>query len=67
LARVHGDKSIDASDKERLNQLVDQRVLERIGRGQGVRYLLSRSFYEMAGKSGAHTRRRGSDRETKWT
>jgi ATP-dependent DNA helicase RecG len=48
----------------RLEPLPDQGVIERIGRGRGVRYLLSRRFYRFLGQPGAYTRRRGLDRET---
>jgi ATP-dependent DNA helicase RecG len=43
---------------------MDQGIIERIGRGRGVRYLLSRRFYRFLGRPGAYTRRRGLDRET---
>ncbi len=36
-------------------------LVERAGRGAGARYLLSRRFYGVLGKSGAYTRRRGLD------
>ena len=38
-------------------------VVERVGRGRGTRYLLSRRFYSAIGQRGAYTRRRGLDRE----
>ncbi len=64
LDRIHSEKPVDPSDKERLKQLVEQGVIERFGRGRGVRYLLSRTFYEMAANSGLHTRRQGLERGT---
>ncbi len=48
----------------RLPFLVDQGVVERFGRGRGVRYVLSRRLYSFLGRKGAYTRRRGLDRET---
>ncbi|MGE3541586.1 MAG: hypothetical protein AB7N91_29675 [Candidatus Tectimicrobiota bacterium] len=39
-------------------------MIERVGRGRGVRHLLSRRFYRFLGQGGVYTRRRGLDRET---
>jgi len=47
-----------------LQGLLDQGVIERIGRGRGVRYLLSQRFYSFLGRRGGYTRARGLDRET---
>ena len=35
-----------------------------MGRGRGVRLMLSRQFYRYIGKAGTYTRKRGLDRET---
>lgn len=43
--------------------LIEVGILERVGKGRGSRLILSRRFYEFAGKRGVHTRRRGLDRE----
>ena len=43
--------------------MIGEGILERVGTGRGVRYLLSRKFYEMRGQPGEHTRRLGLDRE----
>lgn len=48
----------------RLPTLVDAGVVERHGRGRGVRYLLSRGLYAALGQRGAYTRERGLDHET---
>lgn len=45
-------------------RLVEQGVLERVGRGRGTRYILSRRFYKYLDEKGAYTRKRGLDRET---
>lgn len=50
--------------KTNLGRLVDQGIVERHGRGRGVRYVLSRKFYSFLGKPGAYTRHRGLDRDT---
>ena len=52
------------SADERVRRLVDQRVVELIGRGRGTRYILSKRFYTFAGQRGKYTRSRGLDRET---
>lgn len=64
---VHRDQSIPTHLVPRAHYLLEQGVLERVGRGRGARYLLSRRFYRFLGKSGAYTRRRGLDRETNKT
>lgn len=48
----------------RLPALVDAGVVERHGRGRGVRYILSRGMYAALGRRGAYTRERGLDHET---
>lgn len=48
----------------RLNHLGRLGLVERIGRGRGVRYLLSRRFYAAIGQRGTYTRTRGLDRES---
>jgi len=42
--------------------LLEAGAIERIGKGKGVRYLLSQQFYAMTGKKGLYTWRRGLDR-----
>ena len=39
-------------------------MIEQIGRGRGVRFILSRKFHSFLGRHGAYTRRKGLDRET---
>ena len=48
----------------RVEHLLEQGIIERVGRGRGVRLLLSRRFYRHIGKAGVYTRKRGLDRET---
>jgi len=43
---------------------LEQGVIERVGRGRGVRHLLSQRFYRFLGRPGIYTRKRGLDRET---
>ena len=49
--------------KERLEPLVDEGIIERIGRGRGVRLLLSRRFYAYLGRPGLYTAKLGLDRQ----
>lgn len=42
-------------------------VIERFGRGRGVKYILSRQYYQMVGSRGVYTRKKGLDRETNKT
>jgi ATP-dependent DNA helicase RecG len=64
LDLVHREKPVPDMLKPRLEPLLEQGVIERVGRGRGVRYLLSRRFYSFLGKPGVYTRRLGLDRET---
>jgi hypothetical protein len=38
--------------------LIAEGIIERVGRGRGVRYMLSRKFLEMQGLPGSYTRER---------
>lgn len=49
--------------KRRVGPLLEAGVIEKVGRGRGVRYLLSRRFYRYLGKPGGYTRKRGLDPE----
>ncbi|MBC8432534.1 MAG: hypothetical protein H8D96_11510 [Desulfobacterales bacterium] len=44
--------------------LVGKGLVERFGRGRGVKYILSRRYYKMVDEKGAYTRKKGLDRET---
>ena len=61
---VHREQVLPDFLKSRIPHLLEQGVIERWGRGRGVRYILSRRFYRFLGKPGVYTRRRGLDRET---
>jgi ATP-dependent DNA helicase RecG len=39
-------------------------MIEKIGQGRGVKYILSRRFYKWLDSTGTHTRKAGLDRET---
>jgi ATP-dependent DNA helicase RecG len=64
LDYLRAGKSIPDILKYRLPKLMESGVIERIGRGRGIRYVLSKNFYEFTGRKGSYTRRRGLDRET---
>ena len=48
----------------RMPGLIEAGAVESLGRGKGVRYLLSRELYAAIGEPGAYTRRKGLDHET---
>jgi ATP-dependent DNA helicase RecG len=64
LDAVQREEPLSDDLRERLPQLLDQGIVERIGRGRGARLILSRKFHSFLGQSGAYTRRKGLDRET---
>jgi ATP-dependent DNA helicase RecG len=64
LDLVHRDIDVPPELRSRLPKLVELGILERVGRGRGTRYLLSRRFHAAIGERGGYTRRRGLDRET---
>jgi ATP-dependent DNA helicase RecG len=61
---VHREQPVPDSLKSRVERLLEQGIIERMGRGRGVRLLLSQRFYRRLGKAGVYTRKRGLDRET---
>ena len=61
---VHRDQPISDDLKPKIEYLLGQGVIERIGRGRGVQLLLSQRFYRRIGKAGVYMRKRGLDRET---
>jgi ATP-dependent DNA helicase RecG len=64
LDALRRHQPLPASLEARLPALVDTGVVERHGRGRGVRYILSRGMYAALGQRGAYTRERGLDHET---
>lgn len=61
LDRVREGEPVDADQRARLAALVEQGVVEKAGRGRGVRYVLSHALYQHVGQSGTYTRRKGLD------
>jgi ATP-dependent DNA helicase RecG len=58
------DERIPDDLKPRLARLIEEGVIERVGRGRGVRYILSGKFYRLVGRHGTYTRKIGLDQET---
>ena len=64
---VHREQPVPDPLKSRVEHLLEQGIIERLGRGIGVRLLLSQRFYRFLGQGGVYTRQRGLDRETNKT
>ena len=64
LDHIHRERRVPDHLQNRLRSLVEKGVVERFGRGRGVKYILSRRYYKMVDKKGAYTRKKGLDRET---
>lgn len=64
LDAVQREEPLPDDLKDRLPHLLDEGIIERIGRARGVRFILSRKFHSFLGQHGAYTRRKGLDRET---
>jgi ATP-dependent DNA helicase RecG len=58
------EKAVPPDFRSRLARLEEHEVIERVGRGRGTKYILSKRFYEFAGTPAAYTRSRGLDRQT---
>jgi len=55
------EKRLQDSWRSRVKKLIDMGIVERTSRDK---YILTRALYEVAGKSGVHTRLTGLDKET---
>lgn len=64
---VHQEQPVPSYLAPRVQILLEQGIIGRVGRGRGTRHLLSRRFYRFIGQGGAYTRKRGLDRETNKT
>lgn len=64
LDRLHQEKPLTDSMKERLPGLLDAGAVESVGQGRSRRYVLSKGLYASLGAKGVHTRKRGLDHET---
>lgn len=61
LDLLQRDEDIGKEHVGSARRLANMGLLERIGRGRGTRYILSRHLYEAMGESGVYTRRKGLD------
>ncbi|MCS7190805.1 MAG: putative DNA binding domain-containing protein [Fimbriimonadales bacterium] len=61
---IYSQEPIPERLKSRVERLVEAGIVERFGRGRGVRYILARGLYQAPGKAGIYTRQRGLDRST---
>lgn len=64
LDLMQRDEGIPDDLKPRLARLIEEGVIERVGRGRGVHYILSGKFYRLVGRNGTYTRKMGLDQET---
>jgi ATP-dependent DNA helicase RecG len=64
LDSIQSDAPLPPELQSRVLHLLEQGVIERIGRGRGSRLIFSRGLYRHLGKGGSYTRQQGLDRET---
>jgi len=64
LDKIRRDEKLPQDLRDRLAFLKDRGIIEIVGRGRGVRHILSRRFYKFVGEKGVYTRKLGLDRET---
>jgi len=64
LDLIHREQTVPEELRSRIPHLFHEGIIERVGRGKGTRYILSRGMYGFLGKRGVYTRKRGLDRET---
>jgi len=65
LDDVRIGKSPSPEFQDSLHRLIEQGIIEKFGRGRGVKYILSKRFYIFLGEKGVYTRKRGLDTEEK--
>ncbi len=64
LDMLRRGREVPAPLKHRLVNLRECGVVERVGKGRGARYILSRKLYGFLGEEGKYTRHKGLDRRT---
>jgi ATP-dependent DNA helicase RecG len=64
LRCVYREERVPEETKGRLASLENDGIVERVGRGRGTRYILSRRFHAFLDQKGVYTRKAGLDRET---
>jgi ATP-dependent DNA helicase RecG len=63
LDSLQREQDLTREQVRSIPRLIDMGLVERVGRGRGTRYFLSRSLYDAMGEGGVYTRRKGLDRE----
>lgn len=64
LDALHREQPLTPALRARLPGLVALGAVETVGRGKGVKHLLSRGFHAALGAKGVYTRKKGLDRNT---
>lgn len=64
LEKLEQGKVLNAELRERVPNLVAAGAVETMGRGRGVRHILSKALYATLEAKGTYTRQRGLDRNT---
>jgi ATP-dependent DNA helicase RecG len=64
LDHIHRTLSIPDSLRARVPLMIENGVVEAVGRTRGTKYILSKRFYSFVGRKGVYTRKRGLDRNT---
>ncbi|MCX6989733.1 MAG: putative DNA binding domain-containing protein [Chlamydiae bacterium] len=64
LDLVQREEMIPARLQSFARKLLEEGIVEKYGHARGVKYLLSRRYYDFIGKKGSYTRKLGLDRET---
>ncbi|MEN6388150.1 MAG: ATP-binding protein [Candidatus Cryosericum sp.] len=63
LDMLSRDEAIPTHLKPRVSGLIQQGLIETVGRGRGTRYILSRRLYSAMGRPGKYTNRKGLDKD----
>lgn len=58
---IHTENKAPEDFKDRLHTLLENGIVERVGKGK---FILSKHFYKFLGKKGIYTRKKGLDKET---
>lgn len=64
LDALRRKKPLNGTMRSHLPALVENGLVEKLGRGRGTRYILSHAMYDALGRSGTYTREQGLSRET---
>ena len=67
LDMIHREEPVPEYLKPCARKLLELGIIESVGRGKGVRYILSHLLYSALQKPGVYTRKKGLDRETNKT